>query len=118
MNFFEPGPEEEIKFGTSGDDWIIKGEEIEAADYDSVRKRVARRKTVDCMLNNETKQTFVNESARNCDKSESFEVNETHRPRPVGRRHTITGENSGRRSEEKSEGLLFDFGETLKPQST
>eukprot|EP00585_Thalassiosira_rotula_P010378 CAMPEP_0196148886 /NCGR_PEP_ID=MMETSP0910-20130528/28629_1 /TAXON_ID=49265 /ORGANISM="Thalassiosira rotula, Strain GSO102" /LENGTH=360 /DNA_ID=CAMNT_0041411683 /DNA_START=53 /DNA_END=1135 /DNA_ORIENTATION=+ len=116
-NFLEPGPEEEIKFSTSGDDWVIKREEIEAADYDSIRKRVTRRKSVDCMLNKKTKQTFVDESARNCDKSGGIEVNETHRPRPVDRRHTITGEISGRRSEDKSEGLLVDFGETPKPQS-
>ena len=32
-------PEQELKFGTSGDDWIMEGEDIEANDNDVTSKR-------------------------------------------------------------------------------
>jgi len=50
---------QDIKFSTSGDDWIIEGEDIEANENDADSKRAARRNFLQ-----ETKNAFAKGAAR------------------------------------------------------
>ena len=69
-------PEQEFKFGTSGDDWIIEGEEIEATNNVVISERAARRNPINPMefiWSKETKNKFSNRAAR----SKSLELTMT-----------------------------------------
>lgn len=91
-----------------------EGDEIEAANNSRiVAKRATRRKTMDCILSEETKQAFfVNESAE--DETEDVRANETRRPtRAMVRRHSVQECTDNR----KVDDLLVDFGETRRPRS-
>ena len=121
---------EQEKFGTSGDDWIIEGENIEANDDGVIseraacERRAARERAVhinsmlnESVLSKELKNTFDKGAARckSADLLVEFGETESRRPKRSDGRlcHSLT-EGTARR---KSENLLVDFGGTRRARS-
>jgi len=129
-NSFHSIPEQELKFGTSGDDWIIEGEDIEVNDNDLISERAARERRAthkraarmnimlkESRLIKETNNTFSEGAARcmSADLLVEFGETESRRPRRTDGRlcHSLTEWNA----ERKSKILLVDFGETRRARS-
>eukprot|EP00579_Thalassiosira_antarctica_P032643 CAMPEP_0201994860 /NCGR_PEP_ID=MMETSP0905-20130828/2553_1 /ASSEMBLY_ACC=CAM_ASM_000554 /TAXON_ID=420261 /ORGANISM="Thalassiosira antarctica, Strain CCMP982" /LENGTH=357 /DNA_ID=CAMNT_0048549905 /DNA_START=46 /DNA_END=1119 /DNA_ORIENTATION=+ len=121
-------PEQELKFGNSGDDWIMEGEDIEANDNDvtskrSVLERRASRKRaarMNSMLNESilSKENTFTKGAARCKSADllvEFGGTESRRPRRTDGRlcHSLAEGTA----QTKSENLLVDFGETQRARS-